>query len=120
MITGHHILIVEDDALQAMDLKFALGDAGFTVIGPAKTPLSAFSMIDETPPDCAILDYNLAHETSVDVAIHLHSEGVPFVYVTGEIEKLLADKTAPKAEVFQKPYIQTELIKFIARRLNHG
>lgn len=118
MNTGHHILIVEDDALQAMDLEFALRDAGFTVIGPTGTPSSALSMIDKKLPDCAILDYNLADETSADVAARLRSEGVPFVYVTGQKEWLSADKSAPQAEVYQKPYIQSQLIEFIVARIN--
>lgn len=116
--TGHHILIVEDDALQAMDLEFALKDAGFSIIGPAGTPSSALSMIEEKVPDSAILDYNLAHETSADVAVSLRSEGVPFVYVTGQKERLRTDKSAPRAEVFQKPYIQSQLIEFITRLIN--
>lgn len=118
MKVGHHILIVEDDVLQAMDLEFALQDAGFTTIGPAATPSSALSILDDKLPDYAILDYNLAHETSADVAVRLRSEEVPFVYITGQKEQLREDKSAPRAEVFQKPYIQSQLIEFITRCIN--
>ena len=118
MKAGHHILIVEDDALQAMDLEFALQEAGFTTIGPAATPSSALSILDKKLPDYAILDYNLGHETSADVAVRLRSEEVPFVYITGQKKQLGADKSAPRAEMFQKPYIQSQLIEFIINCLN--
>ena len=118
MEVGHQILIVEDDSLQAMDLEFALQDAGFSTIGPTGTPSSALSILDEKRPDYAILDYNLGHETSADVAVRLRSEEVPFVYITGQKEQLREDKSAPKAEIFQKPYIQSQLIEFITHCIN--
>ena len=117
MNNRHSILIVEDDALQAMDLELALQEAGFTVIGPASTSASALALIDDGVLDGAVLDYNLAEGTSLDVAVRLRSEGVPFVYVTGQMGELLANEAAPRAEIFQKPYIQSELLRFIGRRI---
>ncbi len=45
MKAGHHILIVEDDALQAMDLEFALQDAGF----PTTLSLTIISGMKRVP-----------------------------------------------------------------------
>ncbi len=117
MNTCRRILILEDDCLQAMDLECALQDAGFTVIGPAPTSASALKLIDNVELDCAVLDYNLARGTSIDVAVRLLDEGVPFVFVTGQMGKLLANEAAPRAEIFQKPYLQSELIRFVERRI---
>ncbi len=109
------ILLVEDDRLQAMDLTKALQDATFDVAGVASATKSALSLIDTVAFDFAVLDYNLKGATSVDVAIRLRCDGVSFVYVTGAIADLLANKAAPQAEIFQKPYVQSQLIDFIRR-----
>jgi DNA-binding response OmpR family regulator len=52
---GARILIVEDDALLALDLKGHLERAGFLVIGPAATAAKALSLLAEAGCDAAIL-----------------------------------------------------------------
>jgi len=113
----HRILIVEDDILQAMDLEIALQDSGYDVVGIAMTNTWAFLLIDEVSPDFAILDYHLAQSTSIPVAVKLRDQQIPFVYVTGQVENLLTDATAPTARTFQKPYIQSELLQFIGGQI---
>lgn len=117
MSTHPRILILEDDCLQAMDLEIALQYAGYRVIGPAPTSESALELLDNVALDGAVLDYNLAEGTSLEVAVRLRDEGVPFVFVTGQMGKLLANEAAPRAEIFQKPYNQSELIRFVERRI---
>lgn len=113
----NRILIVEDDMLQAMDLEIALLDCGYDVIGIAATSESALLLIAEGSPDFAILDYNLAQRTSIPVAVKLRDAQIPFVFVTGQLEPLLSDPSAPTAKAFQKPYSQSELLRFIGGQL---
>jgi CheY-like chemotaxis protein len=112
---GRRILVVEDEALVAMLVEDALVDAGSEVIGPVATVADAVALLDrEAPPDAAVLDLNLAGETSVPVADMLAARGVPFVVATGYGAAGLPPehKDAP---VLAKPYDPTELTATLAR-----
>jgi DNA-binding response OmpR family regulator len=81
--TERRILVVEDEALVAMLVEDALLDAGFTVVGPARTVAQALEMLKADPPDAAVLDLNLAGENSLSVAEALSARGIPFLVATG-------------------------------------
>ena len=68
-LTGRRVLVVEDEALVAMLVEDALLDAGAAVVGPAATVSEALSLLSKENPDVAVLDLNLAGETSTPVAI---------------------------------------------------
>lgn len=77
------ILVVEDEALVAMLVEDALMDAGFGVIGPARSVAEALDLLAQDTPDAAVLDLNLSGETSVAVADALAARGIPFLVATG-------------------------------------
>lgn len=81
--TERRILVVEDEALVAMLVEDALLDAGFAVIGPARTVSQALEMLQAELPDAAVLDLNLGGENSVSVADALAARGIPFLVATG-------------------------------------
>jgi len=113
-LTGRRILVVEDEALVAMLVEDALLDAGAKVIGPAATVAEALGMIDQELPDVAVLDLNLAGETSTPVADALLARGVPFVVATGYgAEGLPAGHIG--VPVLAKPYDPDDLTQAIAR-----
>src|SRR5687768_16146241 len=65
----HHVLVVEDEALVAMDLTDVLQQQGFKVIGPAPSVARALALLDETRIDAALLDLNLNGEPGLPVAL---------------------------------------------------
>lgn len=77
------ILVVEDEALVAMLIEDALQDAGFGLIGPARSVAQAIALIVAEAPAAAVLDLNLAGESSAAVADALAARGIPFVVTTG-------------------------------------
>lgn len=77
------ILVVEDDALIAIETGQILAEAGFQVVGPAKSVAKALELIKHTGCDAAILDINLGSETSERVARELNARGTPFVTQSG-------------------------------------
>ncbi|BDG73410.1 response regulator [Roseomonas fluvialis] len=81
--TERRILVVEDEALVAMLVEDALMDAGFTVVGPARTVSQALELLKADPPDAAVLDLNLGGENSLSVADALSARGIPFLVATG-------------------------------------
>lgn len=76
---GPCVLIVEDEFLIAMDLKTALTDERFRVLGPAATVKDALELLSKERPDAAVLDVNLGREKVTPVALCLTSLGIPFV-----------------------------------------
>ena len=55
-LTGLTILVVEDEAIVALDVASGIGIAGATVVGPAYSVREAFDMIDAAALDGALLD----------------------------------------------------------------
>ena len=53
------VLVVEDEALIALDLQALLEHAGYRVLGPANSPAVAFNLLEANQPDVALLDINL-------------------------------------------------------------
>ena len=53
------VLIVEDQALLAMELEVVLAEAGCDVIGAAMDSRSAFAAAERDRPDLALVDVNL-------------------------------------------------------------
>jgi DNA-binding response OmpR family regulator len=78
---GRLVLVVEDEALIALDLEARLGRHGWRVLGPAATVAQALRLLEdgEVLPDVALLDVNLRGEAATAVAERLRALGVPFV-----------------------------------------
>lgn len=80
---GKRVLVVEDEALIAMELGERLSELGYQVVGPALTFEDADQLIASETPDAALLDANLAGRSSVELGAKLHAKGVPFAFCTG-------------------------------------
>lgn len=77
------VLILEDDALIALDLEDRVRSMGFDVIGPAGSLEEATALIENQTPDAALLDGNINGKSSVDFAALLSERGVPIIFCTG-------------------------------------
>lgn len=73
------IMLVEDDALIALDLVDALEAAGYEVLGPFTKTSEALRLLQQRPPSLAILDPLLREGFCVDLAGELRRRGVPFL-----------------------------------------
>ena len=81
---GHRARIsVEDSFLQARRLADLMERAGFTVAGIAGTPEAAIALIETQEFDVAVLDVMLGRRSVKDVALRLHAEGRPIVFLSG-------------------------------------
>jgi CheY-like chemotaxis protein len=113
-LIGRRILIVEDEALVAMLVEDALLDAGALVLGPAASVQAALALLAAEAPEAAVLDLNLAGESSAPVADALAAAGVPFVVASGYGAEGVPRQHA-KAPVLAKPYDPSELTDVLAR-----
>jgi CheY-like chemotaxis protein len=112
--TGRRILVVEDEALLALDLQQLLDQRGAEVIGPAGSVSQALEAIHENHIDCALLDVKLGDETADAVAVALEQRSIPTVFVTG-----YGDGNFPQGfkacPVVEKPYTEEQLLQLIGR-----
>jgi DNA-binding response OmpR family regulator len=77
------VLIVEDDALLALDIADQIAHAGFEIVGPATSIAKALKLVAEPGCDAAVLDVNLGSETGAPVAQELRARGTPFIVLSG-------------------------------------
>ena len=82
-LSRSNILIVEDQAIIALDLESAVEEANGQVIGPASTVREALKFLHANEVDAAILDANLPDGDVTPVAEALIDRKVPFVINTG-------------------------------------
>jgi CheY-like chemotaxis protein len=115
-----HILIVEDDPFIALDMQEHFISRGHTVAGPARTVAEAVSIIESEAVDCASLDYNLGNETCAPIAIQLRERHVPFVFVTGNAQRLLQEANLPNAPVIGKPFQYDRVMQALGLAADRG
>ncbi len=113
---GGRILVVEDNALLAIELAQALEGAGFDVAGPALTVAQSMAQIEKSGCDAAVLDISLRGETSEPVARELRARGIPFITMTGyaRTQQPAAFEGAP---TFTKPVAMEQVIGELQRCL---
>ncbi|HTE30911.1 MAG TPA: response regulator, partial [Chryseolinea sp.] len=75
----HRILIVEDQFIEANNLRLILERAGYTVLPIAASFVEAMNMLDRHNPDMVLLDIYLDGTlTGVDFAKVLATRKIPF------------------------------------------
>ncbi|MBS1665485.1 MAG: sigma-54-dependent Fis family transcriptional regulator [Bacteroidetes bacterium] len=94
------ILIVEDQFIEANNLKLILKSAGYEICSIARSVPIALNIIDNEGPDLVLLDIFLQGEqTGIDLAKMLEKKKIPFVFISANSNRDLLD--AAKAT---KPY----------------
>jgi DNA-binding response OmpR family regulator len=77
------VLLLEDEALIALNIQDELQDAGYEVAGPFTTCSAALDWLRMATPDMAILDAALKDASCREVALELSSREVPFTIYSG-------------------------------------
>ena len=114
VVAGRRILVVEDEALIALDLAGLLEERGATVLGPASSVAEALSLIAASKIDCAVIDVSLGGGEQVwPVVDALEQLAVPFVFLTAYYEKDLPPRHRLRP-IFQKPVSSGLLLDAIA------
>ena len=98
------ILIIEDEALVAMELRFVLEDLGYDVVASAADADTARNLVRETEVDLALVDIHLSDgPTGVELGRDLAQEaGVTVLYMTAN-PGMLGQGVAGTIGVLSKP-----------------
>lgn len=114
----HTVLLVENEALIALDLEGMLLSAGAERVHHTVSANDALDWLQRDTADVAILDLFVSDGSSARVAERLRSVGTPFVIYSGHTHD-----SAPGAADFgdaiwlPKPCSQSELLLAIERSL---
>ncbi len=81
------IMVVEDDALIALDMVSLLEDLGHEVIAEAADALTAWELAEGDKPDVALVDIRLARNTDGgQLALKLYDQlGIRSLFISGSI-----------------------------------
>jgi PAS domain S-box-containing protein len=115
------ILIVEDEALVAEDLRIALTNIGYDVIGHAVSADEAVKKAVELEPDLILMDIILkGHKSGIDASYDIKAEkDIPILFLTAYTDITLINKaksTEPYAYLV-KPFQERQLLAAIEMAL---
>ncbi len=91
------VLIVEDEAILALDLEGQVEDAGHVVVGIAADAGQAIHAAETTRPDMAFMDLRLANGSSgIDAARALHERwNIPCVFISANLDPDMRERIMP-------------------------
>jgi DNA-binding response OmpR family regulator len=113
------IVIIEDEALIALDLEQAISETGCTVVGKAHSLADGLKLLDSLAYDSVVLDANLAGESAEPIARRLEASKTPFLIVSGYSRDqlgFLGDDTP----LLGKPFAFSDLAASITMHLVPG
>jgi CheY-like chemotaxis protein len=116
------ILVVEDDAIQGMDLQDLLTDAGFQCV-LATSGAEAISELDADAPrfHAIVTDIQIGHgPTGWDVAraVRILVPDMPMVYMSGDSANEWSANGVPNSIMISKPYAGAQITTALAGVIN--
>lgn len=116
MLSGSRVLIVEDEALTAEEIRLLLMEAEGVPVGPVSSLGEARRLLKEgTPMDAALLDVNLTDGQITPVLESLSARGIPtLVYTGGSLPEGVRERH-PDLVALSKPVAPARLIGELRR-----
>ena len=104
------VLIVEDEALIAMDIEMMIEDLGHRVSASANSVSTALEAISNQTPSLAVVDLNLGGVSSEPVIAALGARGVPIIVASGYSDFEAPDGISAPITKLMKP-VSRELLE---------
>jgi DNA-directed RNA polymerase specialized sigma24 family protein len=118
-ITGR-ILVIEDEAIIAMDLQDIVADMGHAITGVARTHDGAVRLAGRDHPDLILSDIQLADGSSGIDAVNeilIAASDIPVIFITAFPERLLTGKRPEPAFVITKPYSEQQVRSAVSQAM---
>ena len=110
------IILIEDEPLIAADIEFAVQDAGYEVVGTARTVDEGLELLKTTACDGAVIDANLNGQSSRMIVDKLEKDSVPYIVVSGYTRDQI-DFLKDNTILIGKPFRMADLTNAIRENL---
>lgn len=119
-VASVRVLVIEDEAIIALDVADIVRNAGHEVVGIAATEKAAIELARKYSPHLVLADIQLRGGDSGISAVNeiMGAMSVPVIFVTGFPERLLTGKRIEPAFVISKPFDPDLLRAAIAQALH--
>lgn len=114
------VLIIEDEAIIAMDLSAIVSEMGHNVTGIARTRDSAERLAAERRPELVLADIQLADNSSGIDAVNgiLRDQGdLPVIFITAFPERLLTGQRPEPAFLIAKPFTEEQVRSAVSQAM---
>jgi len=106
------VLVIEDEAIIALDIVDIVRSLGHSVTGTARTHAEAVAMALSDPPDLILADIQLADKSSgIDAVNDILAQvpDIPVIFITAFPERLLTGRRPEPAFLITKPFSEDQL-----------
>lgn len=114
------VLVIEDEAIIALDIVDIVEGLGHVVTGTARTRMTAVALAMKTRPDLVLADIQLADKSSgidaVNEILVAYPE-IPVIFITAFPERLLTGDRPEPAFLITKPFTEGQLRSAIGQAM---
>ncbi|MEH6773368.1 MAG: response regulator [Cereibacter changlensis] len=114
------IMVIEDEAIIAMDIVAIVREMGHGVTGIARTRTEAVALASKERPDLILADIQLADNSSGIDAVNdilKQFDDTPVIFVTAFPERLLTGKRPEPAFLITKPYSEDQVRSAVSQAM---
>jgi DNA-directed RNA polymerase specialized sigma24 family protein len=114
------VMIIEDEAIIAMDIAAIVKEMGHHVTGVARTRTDAVALAAREKPDLILADIQLADNSSgVDAVndILAQFDELPVIFITAFPERLLTGERPEPAFLITKPYAEDQVRSAVSQAM---
>jgi len=114
------VMIVEDEAIIALDLEAIVAEMGHGVTGVARTADAALDLFEKDLPDLVLSDIQLADGSNgidaVSSIMKTHPD-LPVIYITAFPERLLTGEGDEPTFLIPKPYTEAQVRSAVSQAM---
>ncbi|MFT3690699.1 response regulator [Paenirhodobacter sp.] len=114
------VMVIEDEAIIALDIRSIVEEMGHRVTGIARTRAEAVALAAGEKPDLILADIQLADNSSgIDAVNDIleQFEDLPVVFITAFPERLLTGERPEPAFLITKPYTETQVQSAVSQAM---
>ena len=114
------VMVIEDEAIIAMDLQAIIADMGHAITGVARTRDAAVELARTEKPDLILADIQLADNSSgIDAVRDILAEigDLPVIFITAFPERLLTGDRPEPAFLISKPYREKQVRSAVSQAM---
>ncbi len=118
-VTGK-VLVIEDEAIIAMDIVDIVRHVGHSVTGVARTRREAVDLASRDRPDLILSDIHLADDSSGIDAVNdilAQFDAIPVIFITAFPERLLTGDKPEPAFLITKPFSEEQLRSAVSQAM---